>query len=165
MKTNRKTIKINRQIVDDQLLQFLALRDAHMPLSGWLKVVRYSLGLTANQLARRMNTQASNVLHLEKRETSKSATLSALDRAAKAMNCRLVWSIVPERPYDSLSAIVDKRARLMADKIIQTVNHTMKLEGQELPPELVKQQADDMALDLIRAGDSKIWGDLGEEIT
>lgn len=142
--------------MDAKLSPYLGLRDA-MPRDGWLKTVRTALGLTAAQLARRIGAQASGVLHFERRETLKSATLASLDRAAQAMNCRLVWTILPEQGYSSLSEIVEKRAKKLAAKLVKDVDKTMKLEAQGIPSEASKKQAEELAMELIRNGDFRIW--------
>ena len=163
MKANRKKTQSQRQWMDDKLVPYIQTRDNLMPLDGWLKAVRGALGLTAAQLARRMKTQPSDVLHLERREVLKSATLASLDKAARAMNCRLVWAIVPDKPNDSLTAIVEKRAHRVADQLSRSVDQTMKLESQGLSPELSKRQADNLAEDLLRNGDPRLWDEMGEE--
>jgi predicted DNA-binding mobile mystery protein A len=157
MKTNRKKTISQRQLIDAKLAPLLELRNINMPLDGWLKAIRGALGLTAAQLAKRMKLQTSDVLHLESREASKSATLSSLDRAAKALSCRLVWSIVPEKPYDSLSEIVEKRAKKLANRLVKDVDKTMKLEAQGISSEASRKQAEELAMELIRNGDSRIW--------
>jgi predicted DNA-binding mobile mystery protein A len=163
MKTNRKQTQSQRQLMDSKLAPFIQLREMVMPLDGWLKAVRGALGLTAAQLAQRMKIQTSGLLQLERREVLKSVTLASLDKAARAMNCRLVWTIVPEKPNDSLNAIVEKRARRIARKLTQSVDQSMKLESQELPAEVSNQQADNLTIDLLRNGDPRIWDEIGEE--
>lgn len=143
-------------MMDAKLFPYLGLRDA-MPKDGWLKAVRTALGLTAAQLAKKIRAQASGVLHFERREVLKSATLASLDRAAQAMNCRLVWTIIPEQGYNSLSEIVEKRALKLAMKLVKDVDKTMKLEAQGIPSEASRKQAEELAMDMIRNGDSRIW--------
>jgi len=162
MKTNRKKANKQRQLLDAKLVPFMALREA-MPKDGWLKVIRTALGLTAAQLAKRMGTLPSNVLHFERREALKAATLASLDRAAKAMGCRLVWAIVPEWGYGSLEEIVEKRAKKLAVKLVKAVDHSMKLEAQGISAEASRKQADELAMELIRNGDPRIWETMDEE--
>jgi predicted DNA-binding mobile mystery protein A len=163
MKTNRKKTTFQRQLIDAKLVPLLELRNINMPLDGWLKAIRVALGLTASQLAKRMKLQTSDVLHLEKRESSKSATLASLDRAAQAMNCRLVWTIVPEEGFNSLSEIVERRARKLAAKLVKDTDKTMKLEAQGVSPETLKQQIEELAMELIRNVDRGIWEPLDGE--
>jgi len=163
MKTNRKKTQSQRLLIDDKLTPFIQLRDLQMPLDGWLKAVRGALGLTAAQLAKRMKITTSGLQQLEKREVLQSATLASLNKAARAMNCRLVWTIVPEKPNDSLEAIVKKRADRVAKKLTRSVDQTMKLESQGSPESVLNRQAANLSTDLVRNGDPRIWDDLGEE--
>ncbi len=162
MKINRKKTLTQRRLIDAKLASFLGMREASLP-NGWLKAVRGALGLTAFQLAERMKVKTSDVLHLESREASKSATLASLDRAAQAMNCRLVWTIVPEQGYDSLSGIVEKRAKKLAFKLVKDVDRSMKLEAQGVSDDASNQQAEELAQDLIRNGDARIWQPMDDE--
>ena len=86
MKTNRKRIESNRQLIDSKLTPFLGLREIGMPKEGWLKTIRGALGLSTEQLASRMGIGAPGVFRLEKREVLQTATLGMLDRAAKAVH-------------------------------------------------------------------------------
>lgn len=158
MKTNRKKLNNQRQLLDAKLTPYLSLREA-MPKDGWLKAIRMALGLTAAQLAKKIGTQASGVLHFEKGEVSKTATLASLDRAAQAMDCRLVWAIIPSGSQ-SLSAIVENRARVLAVHLVKTVDQTMHLEAQGLSPEASQKKVEELAQELIRDGDPRIWDDV-----
>ena len=150
-------------MVDTKINAHLGLREA-MPSDGWLKTIRNVLGLTAAQLAKKIGAKkADSILHFERREVMKSATLASIDRAARAMNCRLVWAIVPEPGYNSLSEIVETRAKKFAAKLLKTVDQTMKLEAQGVPFENFKQQVEELAMELIRNGDPRIWELLDEE--
>lgn len=159
MKTNRKRIVTNRQLIDSKLTPFLGLREIPMPKEGWLKTVRSALGLSTEQLGSKMGIEASGVFRLEKREALQTATLGMLDRAARAVHCRLVWAIVPEEGNRSLSDIVEKRAALVAARMVRGVDHSMKLEDQSVSPEALQHQIEDLAGELTRKGDRRIWED------
>jgi predicted DNA-binding mobile mystery protein A len=137
MKTNRKNLNNQRQLLDHKLIPYLSLREA-LPKDGWLKAIRTALGLTAAQLVKKIGTQASGVLHFEKREVSKTATLASLDRAAQAMDCRLGWAIVPSGT-GSLSVIVENAPEPLAARLVKTVDQTVRLEAQGLSPEASKE--------------------------
>jgi predicted DNA-binding mobile mystery protein A len=163
MKTNRKKLKNQRQMVDAKLKYLFGLRLNVIPEGGWVKTVRNALGLTAAQLAKRLKIPTSNVLILEKREAAEKVNLSSLQRAAKAMNCRLVWAIVPEEPYQSLSDIVEKRAQELAEQLVKSTDQSMRLEAQGIDPELSRRQAKELAEELVRDGDPRIWEPLKGE--
>lgn len=116
------------------------------PRSGWLKAVRESLGMTAEQLGQRLGgISKQSVLKLEAGEQRRTATLGSLERAAKALGCQLVYAIVPE---ESLEKQLDRRTRQVARNSLLRTGHSMRLEGQEPPAELHEQQVDELAKDL-----------------
>lgn len=164
MKTNRKRIIKDRLLVDEKLGPFLPLRDTAMPQGGWLKTIRKSLGLSILQLSKRLKCRDTGVLRLERREEAGTASLAALDRAARAMNCRLVWAIVPEPGNASLSDIAERRAKRLAAQLVRRVDQTMRLESQAVHEEAVSRQVEELAGELLRDGDARIWEPLeGEE--
>src|SRR6266853_372325 len=96
MKTNRKNLLNQRQLVEKKIRQWTDLRGDCVPRSGWIKAVRGALGMNTRQLAKRVGVEQSNITRLEEREPSGNVSLERLARVAKAMNCRLVYAIVPE---------------------------------------------------------------------
>ena len=99
------------------------------PQRGWIKAIREGLGMTSAQLATRMGIRQPSVAELEKSEAEKRITLASLERVAEALDCRLVYMLVPNQP---LSARVTKRANEMAEEQLAAVNQTMKLEQQSV---------------------------------
>ncbi|MFM8648094.1 MAG: helix-turn-helix domain-containing protein, partial [Methylocystis sp.] len=76
----------------DRRLTALRAEPLITPPSGWIKAIRESLGMTAEQLARRMGVVQSRVSTLEKAECSGTPSLKSLRQAAEAMNCTLVYA-------------------------------------------------------------------------
>jgi transcriptional regulator with XRE-family HTH domain len=72
----------------------MAARKAN-PFPQWLRRVRLALGVHATDLARELDVNTSVIFRLEKSEEMKAASLRALEKAAGAMDCRLVYAIVP----------------------------------------------------------------------
>ena len=75
-----------------------ALRNADglsTPPRGWIKAIREALGMTSTQLGRRLRVRQPTVFGYEKAEASKSITLESLERVANALDCRLVYVLVP----------------------------------------------------------------------
>ena len=117
-----------RQRIDDRLLA-LKPEDRFMPPpKGWIRAIRDALGMRGVQLAARMKVRPQTVEALEKSETLGSIQLSSLRRAAEALDCTLVYALVPNR---SLEEAVQARARKIAIRDLKRVAHTMKLEAQE----------------------------------
>lgn len=97
------------------------------PPRGWVKAIREALGMTAEQLGARLGVSQVRALALEKAEASGSVTLDSLERAARALDCRLVYALVPRKPLEEL---VEERAAELARKQLQTTRHSMALEAQ-----------------------------------
>jgi predicted DNA-binding mobile mystery protein A len=108
-----------------------ALKDAvarfTVPHSGWVRAVREALGMSAGDLAARLGVAESTVLRLEASERAQTAQLSSLRRAADALDCDLVYALVPRRP---LEETVQAQARRQAARSFDPVRHTMMLEDQ-----------------------------------
>lgn len=99
------------------------------PFGGWIRAIREALGMRAEDLAARMGVSQSSLTRLEKSERAGTIGLDALTRAADALECDVVYAIVPRRP---LEAIVGDQARRRALQRVNRVGHTMALEDQAL---------------------------------
>src|SRR5665213_3135279 len=99
------------------------------PRDGWIRAIRESLGMSAADLAGRMGAAETSVLSLEHNEVTRRAQLGTLERAAHALNCDLVYALVPRRPLEQM---VEERARLVAGELLGSVDHSMALEGQQV---------------------------------
>jgi len=93
-----------------------------------MRAIRDALGMTGVQLARRLEVRPQTVDTLEKSEASGTIQLGTLRRVAAALDCTLVYALVPN---GSLEGAVTARARRIALRELERVAHTMKLEAQE----------------------------------
>lgn len=157
MKTNKKNITSQRQIIERKIRPWLPLREDKIPQSGWIKAIRGALGLNTRQLADFLGVDHSAVLRLEKREAKGKVTLELMAKVAQAMNCKLIYAIIPEKPYEELESILDERAIKLARELTQNVEHSMRLEQQGTDPEHSKKHMERLAYDLKAKLDSRIW--------
>jgi predicted DNA-binding mobile mystery protein A len=112
----------------DERLRLLQPEDRFRPPPrGWVRAIRDALGMTGVQFARRLEIKPQSVDALEQSEASGSIQLRTLRRAAEALDCTLVYALVPN---DSLENSVRARARKIALRDLGRVAHTMKLEAQ-----------------------------------
>ena len=124
------------------------------PARGWLRAIRDALGMSGPQLARRMRMTKQGVAELEKKEVSGSLSLNTLRKAAAAMDCVLVYAVVPR---DSLAATVERQARKVAEGSAAYTAHTMLLEDQ-LPSAEERRAALDAAVaELVRTMPKNLW--------
>jgi predicted DNA-binding mobile mystery protein A len=115
-------------------------RHLAVPAKGWIRAIRDSLGMTASQLAMRMGVSQSTLSEMEKAEARGAIQLSSLKRAAEAMNCTLVYALVPT---ETLETCFQTRAHAVAIEQLRPVEQTMRLENQLLDPEATREQLDD----------------------
>lgn len=142
--------------MDKKLKSWLPMRVEKQPPSGWLKAIRGALGISARQLAQIIGVDMSAVIRLEEREQDGKVTLEMLSRAAQAMDCKVIYSIVPKDNYGSLEDIVDSKARKAAKDLLQRVEHSMRLEEQGSQDS--KVELEKLSQILKNKMDPRIWG-------
>ena len=65
------------------------------PSVGWLRALRQALAMPAGDIARYMKLSPKMVFQLERSEVKKTITLERMEEMARAMNCDLVYAVVP----------------------------------------------------------------------
>ncbi|MDH4056104.1 MAG: mobile mystery protein A [Gammaproteobacteria bacterium] len=139
----------------DKRLKILGKPDAFArPPRGWVKAIREALGMTADQLGRRMGVSRQRALELEASEARGAVTLESLERAAQALECHLVYTLVPRMPLDQL---VHERAATLAAQQLRSAAHTMTLEDQSVDPADEVEQLRRLTQDLIDKSGSALW--------
>lgn len=155
MKKSKALAKTQRKSLDEKLQSFHPTKTNPRPKSGWVKAIREALGMTTSQLAQRMGIQQSGVSLLEQREVSKKVSLETLERAAHAMNCELVYALVPKK---SLEDIVNKQALYSAQLILSKTLHTMDLESQTAGKAETELHLQELSTEIKNKLDNRLWG-------
>ena len=139
--------------------RFAAMKDPQIlgrPPRGWIKAIREALGMTSQQLACRMGVSQPRISEIEKQEVAGALTLDTLQRAANALDCQLVYALVPREPLNSL---VQKRAEKVARTRLKAASHSMALEGQGVDDVDTAEQLDALIKKLTEQGGSALWDD------
>ena len=103
--------------------------------------------MSSASLAARRNVSRQAIAALERSERAGTVRLETLQRAASAMDCRLVYALVPRT---TLQGTVETQAGRIVDAWAVSVAHTMALEGQAV--ELSAASRQDHVDDAIRSG-------------
>src|ERR1700682_3908254 len=111
------------------------------PVRGWIKAIRDSLGMTTAQLAKRLGVKQPSVVALEQSEAKGTIELATLRRMAEALDCTLVYALVPKQP---LEGMVRDRARTFARRRLEPVEHSMLLEDQKVTAKDAEARLDEM---------------------
>ena len=146
--------KLMRQQIQERVNKFLDLTMFPAPKSGWIKTIRNALGMTSYQLAKRMGSSRTNISKIEKSEQKGSISLAMLEQIAQTLNCKLVYCLVPVKPFDK---ILEDRAKMIAKKKIGLVNYSMILEQQGLTSKQLEQQEIDLVHELLQENPKKLW--------
>ena len=149
--------KNQRYLMEAKIRPWQKLKEDKRPPNGWLKAIRGALGLNTHQLANKLGVQHSSVLRLEKREVQGKATIESLTKAAQAMNCQLIYAIVPKTGFNNLNEIIDQQANALASYLVKKTEHNMKLESQGISAKEMKKQISQLAFELKAKMDSHLW--------
>src|ERR1700685_2286784 len=111
------------------------------PVRGWIQALREALGMSTAQLAKRLGIKQPSVAALEQSEAKGTIELATLRRVAEALDCTLVYALVPNKP---LETTIRARAHAFAQKRRGPVEHTMMLEDQKVPEKNVEARLDEI---------------------
>jgi len=139
---------------NEKLSLWMPLLQQARPKKGWVRVIRTALGMTTTVLAARLGVNQSRVFQLEKAEGNDAVTLKSLRQAAHALDCELVYAIVPRT---SLNDILETQAKKLAKQTLESVAHSMRLEAQETSAEQQKQQLESLIEELLEEPPKKLW--------
>lgn len=120
-------LKATRRAIDRQLPASAAMRLLPKLRQGWIATIRAAIGMPQEVLGKRLRLHKQRISLLEQRERSGDIKLSQLHDAADALDCDLVYALVPREP---LEAMVQRRARDLASRELSAVERTMQLEDQ-----------------------------------
>ena len=112
------------------------------PVRGWIKAIRQALGMSSAQLAKRLGVKQPTLAGIERSEALGTIGLATLERVAAALDCTLVYALVPKQP---LETIVRERAREVARRRLAAAAHTMLLEHQAVAPSDFEARLDALA--------------------
>jgi predicted DNA-binding mobile mystery protein A len=116
------------QQLNQKMAVFGILKQVAQPSTGWIKAIRVAIGMSMQQLGNKLSITKQGVLDIEKREKEGSITIKSLKELGRALDMELVYGFVPND--GTLEALIEKRARELATKIVLRTSNTMRLENQ-----------------------------------
>lgn len=126
------------------------------PTEGWICTVRKSLNMSGAQLARRLGVTRARVSHAEKAETSGALTLNTMQEMAEAMNCKFVYSIIPNQDIETL---IHRQAIEKATDIVRNASNHMALELQTISRGQMTDEISRLSKELLDRMPSDFWDD------
>ena len=144
MKTAQRAAQ-SRSSLDERFKEMPAPRRLTPPVRGWIKAIREALGMSSVQLARRLGVKQPSVVDIEQSEAKGTIQLATLRRVAEAIDCTLVYALIPNKP---LETIVRDRARKVARRRLQPIEHSMLLEAQQVSAKDFEARLDELVRDI-----------------
>jgi hypothetical protein len=93
---------------------------------GWLRDIRLALGVPLPEVVRKSGIHRSEIYREEGREVRKRISLWTLERMADALDCRLVYAVIPKRgSFEDLSL---RRAW----RVLLEEEETLGVDGRDL---------------------------------
>lgn len=143
------------QQLDKKLATYQAAQQHSMPIRGWVYTIRTSLNMTLRQLGKKLGISAQGARDIEQREASGTISLKALREVAKVLDMQLVYGFVPKE--ESLQVMVERRAQLLATKIVMRTHHNMQLEAQGNSQERLETAIEELTDELLHEMNKAIW--------
>lgn len=135
----------SRAALDSRFNDLRPVQKFARPVRGWIKAIREALGMSSAQLAKRLKVKQPTIAKIEQSELKGTIQLATLQRLAEALDCKLVYALVPNEPLES---IVRDRGRQVARRRLDAVGHTMLLENQKVPTKDFEARLDELARDI-----------------
>lgn len=131
-----------RRRLDDRMESVRTLGGIGRPNKGWIRAIRDALGMSGAELAARMGVSQQVVSEIERNERQRTARMETLARAADALDCELIYALVPRT---TLEDSVRAQARRKAARHLAHVAHHGRLESQEVSEEQFSAQLEELA--------------------
>ena len=124
-----RSLKRARAALDKRVNVLRQLDQVSAPPKGWVRAIRDAIGMSGVQLAGRMGVSQQAINALEQSEANETIRLETLRKAAAALDCQLVYALVPNQPLEDMVAA---RARSKALEALGGISHSMAMEDQKV---------------------------------
>ena len=147
--------KLQFQQLNEKMLQLAGMKHVIIPPIGWIKAIRNGIGMSMEQLGKKLSITKQGVMDIEKREKEGAITIKSMQEIAKAIDMQFVYGFVPVA--GSLDQMIEMRALEMARKIVQRTSTTMKLEDQVNSKERIEKAIKERAAEIINNTPKILW--------
>ena len=137
--------------LDHSLNSFRESMRSLPPRGGWARAVRQALGMSAEQLARRIGVSRATIATLERSEARGRITLASLDKLARGLGCRVAYALVPE-VAPSISGVRRARARKLARSQLATAE-----DAQTADADQTRRRLERLTDELLAGSPRKLW--------
>ena len=147
--------KLQFQQLNEKMLQLAGMKHVIIPPIGWIKAIRNGIGMSMEQLGKKLSITKQGVMDIEKREKEGAITIKSMQEIAKAIDMQFVYGFVPDA--GSLDQMIEMRALEIAKTIVQRTSTTMKLEDQVNSKERIEKAIKERAAEIINKTPKILW--------
>lgn len=147
--------KLQFQQLNEKMLQLSGMQHVIVPPIGWIKAISNGIGMSMEQLGKKLSITKQGVMDIEKREKEGAITIKSMQEIAKAIDMQFVYGLVPVA--GSLDQMIEMRALELARKIVQRTSTTMKLEDQVNSKERIEKAIKERAAEIINKTPKILW--------
>ena len=147
--------KLQFQQLNKKMDQLNGMQHVIVPPIGWIKTIRNGIGMSMEQLGKKLSITKQGVMDIEKREKEGAITIKSMQEIAKAMDTQFVYGFVPNA--GSLEQMIETRALEIATKIVERTSTTMKLEDQANSKERIEKAIKERASEIINKTPKILW--------
>ncbi|MFV1988208.1 MAG: mobile mystery protein A [Gemmatimonadota bacterium] len=140
--------------LDEALLPFAELRHRPPPSQGWARTIRETLGISLRQLSERSGLSKTAVRSAEGNESRGTVQFNSLRTLAEAMDCDLVYALVPRT---SLAESIRRQAERIASGLVHRVSDSMELEQQGVSSAENERQIQELTAELMKDRGRDFW--------
>ena len=151
----RNQRKLLIEQLDRKLKPFLDSETVIIPDNGWINTIRTTINMTLEQLGNKLNMTKQGVKRIEESEVAGTLTIKSLREVGSALEMKFVYGFVPID--GSIDTLLDRKSRILAEKIILRTNHNMMLEDQAIEKEKLKTAIDDLSNEIKFELRKTIW--------
>ena len=150
---NQRKLLIDQ--LDRKLKPFLGSEIIIIPDNGWINTIRTTLNMTLEQLGKKLKMTKQGVKRIEESEAAGTITIKSLKEVGNALEMKFVYGFVPID--GSIDSLLDRKSRILAEKIILRTNHNMMLEDQEIEKGNLKNAIEDLSKEIKFELKKTIW--------
>src|SRR3989338_6029164 len=116
-----------------------------------IRLIREALGMTQDQLAKRIRAKQSSVAQMEK---GSDFQISTLEKIAKALNCELLIHLVPKQ---GIVQLLEEKSTEKATKLVSASSGNTALEMQLPEKKYIDLQVTEMKEEILKKHRKTLW--------
>lgn len=123
----------------------------HVTIQDQIRLIREALGMTQEQLAKRIHAKQSSVAQMEK---GSDFQISTLQKVAKALNCELLIHLVPKQ---EIVQLLEEKSTERATKLVSASSGNTALEMQLPERKYIDLQVEEMKEEILKKHRKVLW--------